>query len=117
MTAATAISQRKVMINLDAVGFPQDVTPLLNDNIPAIDFANDTTKGRKLKMIARRYNSLQHDVNCKITENIWVTYENNLADLMAKLFGKQRNNYLTRLIVARQKMLTATNIDLHLRVY
>jgi hypothetical protein len=108
-STATLKYARKI---LDAVGFPQDVTPLLNDNIPAIDFANDTTKGRKLKMIARRYNSLQHDVNCKITENIWVTSENNLADLMTKLFGKQRNNYLTRLIVARQKMLTATNIDL-----
>jgi hypothetical protein len=97
---------------LNAIGFPQDATPLLNDNIPAIDFANDTTRGRKLKMIARRYNGLQHDVNCRITENIWVTSLNNLADLMTKLFGKQRNNYLAPLIVTRHKMLTSTNLDL-----
>ena len=97
---------------LHAIGFPQQATPLLNDNIPAIDFANDTTKGRKLKMIARRYNGLQHDVNCRVTENIWVTSLNNLADLMTKLFGKKRNNYLAPLIVTRHKMLTATSLDL-----
>ena len=68
---------------LEAIGYKQHTNIILADNMCSIDYANDQTKGKRLK--------IKHQVEQNIHVYQYVTSDNNLADLPTKLFPRQRH--------------------------
>jgi hypothetical protein len=71
----------------------------------SIDYANDQTKGKRLKSLERRLQWLKYQVEQGAIIFQYVTSENNLADLFTKLFPKARHDFLTSFLVDRERMM------------
>ena len=70
-----------------------------------IDYANDQTKGKRLKSLERRLQWLKYQVERGAFIFQYVTSENNLADLFTKLFPHKRHDFLTSFIVDKEKVM------------
>jgi hypothetical protein len=90
---------------LESIGYKQKVNIILADNMCSIDFANDQTKGKRLKSLERRLNWLKYQVENGAFVFQYVTSQNNLADLFTKIFPSDRHHYLSNFLVSKEKML------------
>ena len=90
---------------LEVIGYKQKPVIILSDNMCSIDYANDQTKGKRLKSLERRLQWLKYQVEQGAIIFQYVTSENNLADLFTKLFPKARHDFLTSFLVDRERMM------------
>ena len=82
MNAQTAESIRSTLVDL---GYPQDATPIIADNLTAVNVVNKVSAQRRSKAIDMRFHWIRDRVEQGHFNIFWLPGTSNLADFFTKI--------------------------------